>query len=181
LYLEKVERWRQAAQYATEKPVLTLKEQKELEKLRSQDQREIKALKKELQRKEKAMAEMAACRCCKKSGRPSARRTRKADQRSSRRKAIELISEACPTTIWLRGRAKQVDRSGGAELNPVAMRRAPGHACYSLCWSAIRPSRPLPCWNTFRSKSPIRTGVRSNAPCSGGCSIGRPCMARRLR
>jgi hypothetical protein len=40
--------------------VLTLKEQKELEKLRAQDQREIKALKKELQRKEKAMAEMAA-------------------------------------------------------------------------------------------------------------------------
>jgi Skp family chaperone for outer membrane proteins len=55
-----VERWRQAAQDANEKPVLTLKEQKELEKLRAQDQREIKALKKELQRKEKAMAEMAA-------------------------------------------------------------------------------------------------------------------------
>ena len=40
--------------------VLTMAEQKELEKLRAQDQREIKALKKELQRKEKAMAEMAA-------------------------------------------------------------------------------------------------------------------------
>ena len=39
--------------------MLTLKEQKGLEKLRAQDQREIKALKKELQRKEKAMAEMA--------------------------------------------------------------------------------------------------------------------------
>jgi len=39
--------------------VLTLKEKKELEKLRAQDQRKIKALKKELQRKEKAMAEMA--------------------------------------------------------------------------------------------------------------------------
>ena len=60
LYPEQVERWRQAAQDANEKPVLTLKEQKELEKLRAQDQREIKALKKELQRKEKAMAEMAA-------------------------------------------------------------------------------------------------------------------------
>ncbi|WP_228008895.1 HNH endonuclease, partial [Cyanobium sp. LEGE 06113] len=35
----------------------------------------------------------------------------------------------CPTTIWLRGRAKQVDRSGVDQLNPVAMRRAPGHAC----------------------------------------------------
>ena len=49
-----------AAQDANEKPVLTLKEQRGLEKLRAQDQREIKALKKELQRKEKAMAEMAA-------------------------------------------------------------------------------------------------------------------------
>ena len=25
----------------------------------------------------------------------------------------------CPTTIWLRGRAKQVDRSGGVQLNPA--------------------------------------------------------------
>ena len=41
LYPQQVERWRQAAQDANEKPVLTLKEQKEL------------------QRKEKAMAEMA--------------------------------------------------------------------------------------------------------------------------
>jgi hypothetical protein len=40
--------------------MLTMAEQKELEKLRALDQREIKALKKELQRKEKAMAEMAA-------------------------------------------------------------------------------------------------------------------------
>ncbi len=60
LYPEQVERWRQAAQDANEKPVLTLKEQKELEKLRAQDQRQIKALNKELQRKVKAMAEMAA-------------------------------------------------------------------------------------------------------------------------
>ena len=60
LYPEQVERWRQAAQDANAKPVLTMAEQKELEKLRAQDQREIKALRKELQRKEKAMAEMAA-------------------------------------------------------------------------------------------------------------------------
>ena len=53
-------RWRQAAQDANAKPVLTMAEQKELEKLRAQDQREIKALKKELQRKEKALAEAAA-------------------------------------------------------------------------------------------------------------------------
>ena len=44
LYSEQVDRWRQAAQDANEKPVLTIKEQKELEKLRAQDQREIKAL-----------------------------------------------------------------------------------------------------------------------------------------
>ena len=60
LFPEQVSRWRQAAQDANTKPVLTMAEQKELEKLRAQDQREIKALKKELQRKEKAMAEMAA-------------------------------------------------------------------------------------------------------------------------
>ena len=60
LYPEQVERWRQASQDANEKPVLTLTEQKDLDRRHQQDQREIKALKKELQRKEKAMAEMAA-------------------------------------------------------------------------------------------------------------------------
>ena len=60
LFLEQVARWRQTAQDANANAVLTMAEQKELEKLRAQDQREIKALKKELQRKEKALAEMAA-------------------------------------------------------------------------------------------------------------------------
>ena len=60
LFPEQVERWRQASQDANDKPVLTLKEQKELEKLRAQDQREIKRLKQELRRKEKALAEAAA-------------------------------------------------------------------------------------------------------------------------
>ena len=60
LYPEQVERWRQASQDANEKPVLTLKEQKELERLRAQDQKEIKLLKQELRRKEKALAEAAA-------------------------------------------------------------------------------------------------------------------------
>ena len=60
LYPEQVERWRQASQDANEKPVLTLKEQKELERLRAQDQKEIKRLKEELRRKEKALAEAAA-------------------------------------------------------------------------------------------------------------------------
>ena len=60
LFPEQVERWRQASQDANEKPVLTLKEQKELERLRAQDQKEIKRLKQELRRKEKALAEAAA-------------------------------------------------------------------------------------------------------------------------
>jgi transposase-like protein len=60
LYPEQVSRWRQAAQNANAKPVRTMAEQKELEKLHAQDQREIKALKKELLRKEKALAEAAA-------------------------------------------------------------------------------------------------------------------------
>ena len=79
LFPEQVERWRQVAQDANTKPVLTMTEQKELEKLRAQDQREIKALKRELQRKEKAMAEMAALLVLQKSGIPSVRRKRKAD------------------------------------------------------------------------------------------------------
>jgi hypothetical protein len=45
LYPLQVERWQQASQDANEKPVLTLKAQKELERLRAQDQREIKRLK----------------------------------------------------------------------------------------------------------------------------------------
>ena len=60
LYPEQVERWRQASQDANEKPVLTLKEQKELERLRAQDQKEIKRLQQELRRKDKALAEGAA-------------------------------------------------------------------------------------------------------------------------
>ena len=44
----------------------------------------------------------------------------------SERMLIEQL-DYCPTTIWLRGRAKQVDRSGGVQLNPVAMHRAQGH------------------------------------------------------
>jgi transposase len=60
LYPEQVERWRQASQDADEKPVLTLKEQKEHERLRAQDQKEIKRLKQELCHKEKALAEAAA-------------------------------------------------------------------------------------------------------------------------
>jgi transposase len=80
LYPGLVERWRQAAQDANEKPRLTLKEQKEFEKLRAQVQREIKALKKELQSKENAKAEMVALLVLRKKERPSARWTWKADE-----------------------------------------------------------------------------------------------------
>ncbi len=72
LYSEQAERWRQAVQDANERPVHTLKEQKELGKLRAQDQREIKALMKNLQRKEKAMAEMAGLMMLRKIGSSSA-------------------------------------------------------------------------------------------------------------
>jgi transposase len=60
LFSEQVYRWRQAATDANATPVLTIAEQKELERLRAQDQREIKALKKELQRMAKALAKAAA-------------------------------------------------------------------------------------------------------------------------
>lgn len=66
---------------STEQPVLTWTEHKQLEQLRTQDQQEIKPNKKELRRKEKAMADMAALLSSNKSGRPSARRTWKADKR----------------------------------------------------------------------------------------------------
>jgi len=60
LFPEQVGRWRQAAKDANAKPVLTMTEQKEFEKLSVQDQREIRALKQGLQRKQKALAEAAA-------------------------------------------------------------------------------------------------------------------------
>ena len=75
LFPDQVERWRQASQDANEKPVLTLKEQRELERLRAQDQKEIKRLKQELRRKEKALAEAAALLIASKRSRPSEERT----------------------------------------------------------------------------------------------------------
>jgi transposase-like protein len=60
LFPEQVDRWRQAAQDANAKPLLTMAEQKDLEKRHQQDQREIKRLQQELRRKDKALAEAAA-------------------------------------------------------------------------------------------------------------------------
>ncbi len=60
LYPEQVDRWRQAAQDANAQPLLTIAEQKDLEKRHQADQREIKRLQQELRRKDKALAEAAA-------------------------------------------------------------------------------------------------------------------------
>ena len=60
LFPEQVDRSRQTAQDANATSLLTMAEQLDLEKLRSQDQKEIKRLQKELQRKDKALAEAAA-------------------------------------------------------------------------------------------------------------------------
>ena len=60
LYPKQVDRWRQAAQDANAQPLLTMAEQKDLEKRHQADQREIKRLQQELRRKDKALAEAAA-------------------------------------------------------------------------------------------------------------------------
>ena len=74
-----------------------------------------------------------------------------------------------PTTIWLSGRANQVDRSGGGQLNPVAMRRAPGHAC--------SPHRSTDC--------AVHVQTTSRQPPGGGCRsgghLGEQCSPNRLR
>lgn len=60
LFPDQVDRWRQAAQDAHAQPLLTMAEQKDLEKRHQVDQREIKRLQQELRRKDKALAEAAA-------------------------------------------------------------------------------------------------------------------------
>ena len=61
LFPEQVDRWRQAApQDANAQPLLTMADQKDLQKRRQEDQREIKRLQQELRRKDKALVEAAA-------------------------------------------------------------------------------------------------------------------------
>ncbi len=60
LFPEQVARWRQAAEDANAQPLLTMADQKDLQKRHQEDQREIKRLQQELRRKEKALAEAAA-------------------------------------------------------------------------------------------------------------------------
>jgi transposase-like protein len=60
LFPEQVDRWRQVAQDSNAQPLLTMAEQKDLERRHQADQREIKRLQQELRRKDKALAEAAA-------------------------------------------------------------------------------------------------------------------------
>jgi transposase-like protein len=60
LFPEQVDRWRQAAQDANAQPLLTMADQKDLQKQHQEDQRQIKRLQQELRRKDKALAEAAA-------------------------------------------------------------------------------------------------------------------------
>ena len=60
LFPEQVDRWRKAAQDANAQPLLTMDDQKNLQKRHQEDQREIKRLQQELRRKDKALAEAAA-------------------------------------------------------------------------------------------------------------------------
>nr|WP_255441044.1 hypothetical protein [Synechococcus sp. HK01-R] len=60
LYPVQVDRWCQAAQDANAQPLLTMADQKDLQKRHQEDQREIKRLKRQLRRKDKALAEAAA-------------------------------------------------------------------------------------------------------------------------
>jgi transposase-like protein len=60
LYPEQVDRWRKAAQDANAQPLLTMSDQRDLQKRHQEAQREIKRLQQELRRKDKALAEAAA-------------------------------------------------------------------------------------------------------------------------
>ena len=75
-------RWRQAAQDANAQPLLTMAEQKDLEKRHQVDQREIKRLQQELRRKDKALAETAALLIASKRSRLTGERTRGTDHSS---------------------------------------------------------------------------------------------------
>ncbi len=79
LFPEQVDRWWQTAQDANANAVLTMAEQRDLEKRHQQDQKEIKQLKQDLRRKEKALAEAAALLIAAKKSRPSGERTGRTD------------------------------------------------------------------------------------------------------
>jgi hypothetical protein len=60
LFPEQVDRWRQAGQDANAQPLLSMADQKDLQRQHQDDQREFKRLQQELRRKDKALAEAAA-------------------------------------------------------------------------------------------------------------------------
>ena len=60
LFPEQVDRWRKAAEDANAQPLLTMDDQKNLQKRHQEDQRQIKMLQQELRRKDRALAEAAA-------------------------------------------------------------------------------------------------------------------------
>ena len=57
---EQVDRWRQSPDDPNAQPLLTMADQKDLQKRHQEDQREIEGLQQELRRKDKAPAEAAA-------------------------------------------------------------------------------------------------------------------------
>ena len=79
LFPEQVDRWRQAAQDANAQPLLTMAEQKHLERCYQPDQREMKRLQQELRRRNMALAEAAALLMASKRSRPTGERTRGVD------------------------------------------------------------------------------------------------------
>jgi putative transposase len=80
LFPEQVDLWRQAAQDAIAQLLLTMADQKDLQKQHQEDQRQVKRLLQELRRKDKALTETAACRSPHKRSRPTGERTRGTDR-----------------------------------------------------------------------------------------------------
>ncbi len=60
LFPEQLDRWRQAAQDANAQLLMTMADQKDLQKRHQEDQREITRLQQELRRKDMALAEATA-------------------------------------------------------------------------------------------------------------------------
>ena len=60
LFPQQVDRWRKAAEDSNAQPLLTMDDQKNLQKRHQEDQRQIKMLQQELRRKDRALAEAAA-------------------------------------------------------------------------------------------------------------------------
>ena len=81
LFPEQVSRWRQAAQDANAKPVLTMAEQKELERLRAQTSARSRPSRRSCSARRRPWRKQRPCWSCEKTGMPSARRPRKADER----------------------------------------------------------------------------------------------------